>query len=277
MDSGVETVIKRSHVLERKQLDVEPYYPFLENSSTNKTDIAFEAEVYDYVKKYHQRELQAVLEEQEVLVEISDDSQSSTITIFPSEKKTKESLQSWQKRVSGLETFLNSFKKIEVPIGAQLFDEMVQRWKKQHEVNLGQGGSPHFEVSFNKQSLHVQIIGREKDVAEEEIRLKQSIVFAYKDTELMKSTVEVEMTDIPESRLALLKMCDIGERLQNKHQHLDISIDLKGNKVHLKGPRSVLLDVQLEIYKFSLNVTEESLELPANVIAVLKNPQSWTS
>ena len=58
-------------------------------------------------------------------------------------------------------------------------------------------------------------------------------------TELMKSIVEVEMTDIPESRLALLKMCDVGGRLQNKHQHLAISIDLKGNKVHLKGPRSV--------------------------------------
>lgn len=55
----------------------------------------------------------------------------------------------------------------------------------------------------------------------------------------MKSIVEVEMTDIPESRLALLKMCDVGGRLQNKHQHLAISIDLKGNKVHLKGPRSV--------------------------------------
>ena len=270
MDSGVETVIKRSHALEGQQLDVEPYYPFLENSSTNKTDIAFEAEVYDYVKKYHQRELQAVLEEQKVLVEFSDDSQSSTITIFPSEKKKEESLQSWQKRVSALETFLNSFKKIEVPIGAELFDEMVRRWKKQNEANLRQGGSP--EVSFNKQSLRVQITGREKDVAEEEIRLKQSIVFAYKDTELMKSIVEVEMTDIPESRLALLKMCDIGGRLQNKHQRLDVSIDLKGNKVHLKGPRSVLQDVQLEIYKFSSNVTEESLELPANVIAVLKNP-----
>ena len=88
LDSGVETVIKRSHVLERKQLDVEPYYPFLENSSTNKTDIAFEAEVYDYVKKYHQRELQ----EQKVLVEFSDDVQSSTITIFPSEKKVRKNL-----------------------------------------------------------------------------------------------------------------------------------------------------------------------------------------
>ena len=31
LDSGVETVIKRSHVLERQQLDVKPYYPFLEN------------------------------------------------------------------------------------------------------------------------------------------------------------------------------------------------------------------------------------------------------
>ena len=273
LDSGVETVIKRSHVLERQQLDVKPYYPFLENSSTNKTDIAFEAEVYDYVKKNHQQELQAVLEEQKVLVEFSDDSQRSTITIFPSEKKKKESLQSWQKRVSGLETFLNSFKKVEVPIGAELFDEMVRRWKKQNEVNLTQGGSSHIGVSFNKQSRCVQIIGREKYVAEEEIKFKQSIDAAHKDTELMKSIVEVEMTDIPESRLALLKMCDIGGRLQNKHQYLTISIDLKGNKVHLKGPRSVLQDVQLEIYRFSSNVTEESLELPANVIAVLKNPQ----
>ena len=273
MDSGLETVIKRSHVLERQQLDVKPYYPFLENSSTNKTDIAFEAEVYDYVNKYHQRELQALLEEQKVLVEFSDDSQRSTITIFPSEKKKKESLQSWQKRVSGLETFLNRFKKVEVPIGAELFDEIVRRWKKQNEVNLTQGGSSHIGVSFNKQSRCVQIIGREKYVAEEEIKFKQSIDAAHKDTELMKSIVEVEMTDIPESRLALLKMCDIGGRLQNEHQHLTISIDLKGNKVHLKGPRSVLQDVQLEIYRFSSNVTEESLELPANVIAVLKNPQ----
>ena len=39
--------------------------------------------------------------------------------------------------------FTNSFKKIEVPIGAELFDEMVRRWKKQNEVNLKQGGSSH--------------------------------------------------------------------------------------------------------------------------------------
>ena len=186
--------------------------------------------MYDYVKKNHQRELQAVLEEQKVLVEFSDDSQSSTITIFPSEKKKKESLQSWQERVNGLEAFLNSFKKIEVPIGAELFLEIVRRWKMQNEVNLRQRRSPHFEVSFNKQNQCVQIVGRETFVAEEEIRLKQSIVAAYKDTKLMKSIVEIEIADILESRLALLKMCDIGGRLQNKHQHLTISIDLKATK-----------------------------------------------
>lgn len=31
LDSGVETVIKRSHAPEGQQLDVKPYYPFLEN------------------------------------------------------------------------------------------------------------------------------------------------------------------------------------------------------------------------------------------------------
>ena len=46
-----------------------------------------------------------------------------------------------------LGNILNSFKKVEVPIGAELFYEMVRRWKKQNEVNLKQGGSSHFHTN----------------------------------------------------------------------------------------------------------------------------------
>lgn len=50
-----------------------------------------------------------------------------------------------------LGNILNSFEKIEVPIGAEHFDEMVRRWKKQNKVNLKQGGSSH---ATNKDLLH---------------------------------------------------------------------------------------------------------------------------
>lgn len=273
MKPGVEAVIKRSsHSLEGQKLEVKPFYPFLENSTINKTDVAFDAEVYDYIEKNHHQELQTVLDEQMVVVKLSDDPQSPTIKILPSEKK-KDSRDSWLKRVGGLELFLKSFKKTKIPIGAELFDEMVRRWKNYNDQNGRQGGSSHYVVSFNKQSRCVQIIGREKYVDEEGLTLKQLIDAAQRDTELMKTIVEVDMVDILKSRLALLKMCNIGESLQSKHKHLSITIDLKSNKLHLKGPRNVLQEVQLEIYKFISNVTEQSLELPANVIAVLKNPQ----
>lgn len=274
LDAGVETVIKRSHVLEEQNLDVRPHYPFLQYSTTNKTDVAFDAEVYDYIKKNHEQELQAVLDEQKIRVELSDDfNESSSMTIFPSEKK-KDSPQSWKKRVAVLELFLEDFKKTEVSIPAELFDEIVRRRQDQIALNRKQG-SFNCVVSFNARGRCAQIIGKKDSVREEEFRLQKLVDTAHKDTELMKSIVEVEMTDISKPRLALLKMCDFGDSLQNKHQHLTISIDLKSNKLHFKGPRSVLQEVQLAIYKFSSNVTEESLELSAKVIAVLKNPPVW--
>ena len=273
LELGVEAAIKKSsHFLENQKLEVKPYYPFLESSTTNKSNVAFDAEVYDYIKKNHHQELQTVLEEQMVVIELSDDSQSSTMKILPSEKK-KDSPHSWLKRVGGLELFLKGFKKTVISIGAELFDEIVRRWENHNGLNGRQGGTSHYMVSFNKQSRCVQIIGREKYVDEEELTLNQLIDAAQRDTELMKSIVEVDMPDIQKSRLALLKMCDFDERLQSKHEHFIISIDLKSNKLHLRGPRNVLQEVQLEIYKFSSNVTEESLELPANMIDVLKNPK----
>ena len=264
---GVQSVIKRSHVLEGQKLDVKPHYPFLESSATNKTDIVIDTDVYNYIKMNHQHELQAVLDEQKVLITLSEDSQSSTITIFPSEKKN-DSLQLWQERVGGLKTFFKRFKKTEINIAVELFDEITRRWQKERELNSAQG-SCNLSVSFNTHGRYAQVIGREDNVDEEELRLRELIDAIQKDTELMKSIVEADETDIPKPRLALLKMSGIGEKLQNEHRHLTISFDLKGNRLLLKGPSSVLQAVKLEMYKFSSKVMEKTLELSTNVTAVL--------
>lgn len=103
LDSGVETVIKRSHVLERQQLDVKPYYPFLENWTTNKTDIA----------KFWSRSVWLCQEVPPTRITRTEGTgwifrwRSKFYNHYFSigEEGEKESLQSWQKRVSGLETF----------------------------------------------------------------------------------------------------------------------------------------------------------------------------
>ena len=264
---GVQSVIKRSHVLDGQKLNVKPHYPFLENSATNKTEIVIDADVYNYIKMNHQHELQAVLDEQKVLITLSEDSQSSTIKIFSSEKKNN-SLQLWQERVGGLETFLKRFKKTEIHIAAELFNEITRRWQKEKELNSAQG-SCNLLVSFNTHGRYAQIIGRENNVDEEELRLRELIDATQKDTELMKSIVQADETDIPKPRLTLLKMSGIGEKLQNEHRHLTISFDLKGNRLLLKGPSSVLQEVKLEIYQFSSKVIEKTIELSTNMTAVL--------
>jgi len=265
-NSGVEKVIKRSHVLERQNLVVNPHYPFLENSTTNKTEIPYDAEVFKYIQMNHEHELQTLLDKQKILVELPEDSQSSIITIFPSEKK-KDSLQVWQERTESLQSFLKSFKKIKVLIAAELFDEITRRWQEKNGLSSTQETSSYM-VSFNARGRYAQIIGKEENVDEEELLLRELISAAEKDTELM----EVEDRDIPKPRMTLLKMSSICESLQTEHQHLQISIDLKSNVLRLVGPRSILPEVKLEVYKFTSKVMEHFLELPTNVINVLKKP-----
>lgn len=219
----------------------------------------------------HEHELQGVFDEQKVLAELSEDSQSSAIiTVLPSENKNA-SRQEWQERAGALESFLKSFKKTEIPIAAELFDEITRRWEERNEQNSTQGTSNHL-LSFNAHSRCAQIIGREAYVVKEEHKLRELIIAAQKDTELMKSIVDVDENDIPKPRLTLLKMSSICDKLQKDHQHLTISFDLSGNRLRLRGPRSVLQEVKLEIYKFTSKVIEQTLELPTNMINVLKKP-----
>lgn len=217
---------------------------------------------------HHQHDLQAEYDKQRVHAELSE---GSVLTICPTEKKI-QSPQLWQKRTECLESFLTSFKKIQVPIAAELFDEITRRWEKQSGSSSPSGPSDYV-LLFNARDQCAQIVGRKSCVEEEELKLKELIDAAKKDTELMKSIVEVEDRDIPMARLRLLKLSGTCQELVKRHQHLAISIDLISNRLSLKGPRSVLQEMKLEIYQFISKMMEKALELPMNVINVLKNPR----
>ncbi|KAJ7374847.1 positive regulation of interleukin-4-mediated signaling pathway [Desmophyllum pertusum] len=184
-------------------------------------------------------------------------------------KKQRDSDQSWKERAESLERFLYSFKKIEIGIASEIFDEIAQRWKKQSSVQ----GPADFLVSFDDHRRLAILIGKKVSVDQEERKLRELIHDVTEDTELMKSVVTVVETNIPKSRLILLEMSGLCEKLKNENRHLSISVDSDGQKLCLKGPRKLLQEVKLEIFQFISKVVEQTTELPISVINVLKRPQ----
>ena len=268
---GIQNVIKKNHTLEDRQLNVIPYYPFLRDETTIKTEIALDPEVFHYIQQNHGRELQNVLEEckaQVELLEADSHSQMQIVALSPIDNKTT-SVESWKEAVQWVENFLHSFKKGQLDIAAEIFDEIVQRWQKQNNTQ----GPVEFQISFDNHRRQVQIIGKETYVDKENQKLQELIHGVTQNAKLMKSVVKVVEDGIPMSKLTLLEKSGICERLRDEYQHLNITIDSNGQKLCLDGPRSQLQDVRIQVLTFISKIAEVTAELPAKVITVLKRPQ----
>lgn len=261
--TGVHNVIQRKHTLEGNQLEAQPFYYFLENTATNKKEIPFDANLFEHIKKNHGHVLQTLTDENKV--ELCMNVNKSFVMISPSDK-TKVSQTSWQDRTGSLENFLLGFKKIEIPLAPELFDEVSERWQKDR---LRKESSTDL-VNFSRHDRLVQILGKEDSVNEEGRKLQDLILAVEEDTELMNSKVKVIRDGIPRSRLRLLEMSGICQKLQGEHQHLNISFDLDSETLCLDGPRNLLNEVQAEVFTFMSKMIEKTIELPTNITRVLK-------
>lgn len=261
--TGVHNVIQRKHTLEGNQLEAQPFYHFLENTATNKKEIPFDANLFEHIKKNHGHVLQTLTDENKV--ELCMNVNKSFVMISPSDKR-KVSQTSWQDRTGSLENFLLGFKKIEIPLAPELFDEVSERWQKDR---LRKESSTDL-VNFSRHDRLVQILGKEDSVNEEGRKLQDLILAVEEDTELMNSKVKVIRDGIPRSRLRLLEMSGICQKLQGEHQHLNISFDLDSETLCLDGPRTLLNEVQAEVFTFMSKMIERTIELPTNITRVLK-------
>lgn len=228
-------------------------------------EIPFDSSLFDHIKMKHGRELQTLMDENKV--ELCMDPKKSIVTVSPSEKR-KVSQQSWQERAGRLVNFLQGFDKIEIPIAPELFDEVSERWQKVRSTK-----EPSADlINFSRHDRLARILGRKDSVNEEGRKLQELILAVEEDTELMNSIVKVTEDGIPRSRLSLLEMSGICQRLQSEHQHLNISFDLDSGTLCLDGPRNLLKDVQAKVFTFMSKVIEKTIELPTNITNVLKMP-----
>lgn len=101
---GVKNVIHhpKRHSVGETELQVRPYYPYLEKPTTNKSEMIYDPNVLDYIRENHEHELQTILKDNRM--ELSVNSDTSILTVSSSQKKYI-SYHSWRERVGRLESF----------------------------------------------------------------------------------------------------------------------------------------------------------------------------
>lgn len=254
----------KSHILGDTELQVKPYYPCLEKTAGNRSEIRCDPDVFDYLKENYESDLQTLLAENRT--ELSFDNDTSIATVSSSEKK-KDSYHSWQEKTARLESFFQKFSKRSSPIiDSEIYDEVAERWEKQNSIQ----GHSNVQVSFDHNRRVALIVGESIYLEKEMTNLQELIDEIKEDTELMKSIVEVPYDGIPKSRLTLLQMSGICERLQSQHQHLSISFEKNGQRLCLKGPRNLLQEVGPELLAFTSKVIEQPVPFSSNIINVLR-------
>ena len=246
------------------------YYPFLHNNTKKKTEIPLDSHVLKFIQSNHDRELQEVSKELKIQIEDSKSLESKVIISISPADNRKDCNQSWDGRVQDLKNFLENFQKSQFDIPSEIFDEIVKRWKA-HAGSID--GSSDFLISFDEHRRVVEVTGKRLCVHAQMQKMKALILAVKEDRELMKTVVEMVEDNIAESRLKLLEMSGICEKLRNDHQHLKISVNSTGQNLVLKGPRCLLQEVKVEIFKFISKVVDKTAELPGKLVDVLRKPE----
>ena len=265
--TGVENVLKKGklHTLGNLKLEVRPNYPFLENTAVNTAEITCDSDLIDYIKNHYEPELRVLLEDNKIKLHTHTD---SSVTTVSSAAKKNVSYNSWQEKMGHLKNFLQRFMKCAVEIPSEIFDKVTSRWNEQ----IGPlQGSCKVEVSFDNDRQIAYIIGENNEVERQRICLQRLLCDIKEDADLMKSITEVNIGEIPKSRLTLLKMSGICEELESKHgELLKISFQDNGRRLCLKGPRMLLLQVRPEVLAFTSKVIEQTVPLKTNTTKILR-------
>ncbi|RMX48337.1 hypothetical protein pdam_00011104 [Pocillopora damicornis] len=262
--TSVQDVIARgqreAHKIDGVELEVMPYYPFLENAASKRMEVTFDPDIYKYIKVHHKSELQTLLEKYSVEAELSD---GSILIISPADSKCDTS---WEEGAESFKSFLFNFKKSEISVPSEIFDEVSKRW----QLQCSSQGTANFLLSFDNHRGLAVILGKKTVVEQEEEKLKELMTEVKQDSELMKSVVEVVETNYSSSRLTLLEMSGLCNKLADEYRHLSINVDSVGEKLCFKGPRKNIQEVKLEVVTFISKIIERTTEQPTGIIDVLR-------
>ena len=232
-------------------------------------EIPIDRDVLDFIKRNYDSELEKVFQELKIDIEDSKDSQSQAIICVSSVDNRKNSSPSLEERVAQLTHFVHEFKKAQLEIASEIFDEITKRRKAQGSVVA----SSDFQILLDTHQRRAEITGKTLCVDAEMKKIEDLVKAVKEDTELMKTVVEVVEDSFPASKLQLLEASGICETLRDDQRHVAVSVDSIQKQLKMKGPRCFLQEVKIEVFKSISKMVDKAIELPGKIVTVLKRPQ----
>ena len=267
----MDDVLKRTHTLDRMELSVQPYHPFLlDDRSASDQQRKFEVEiqvdpdVVAHITSFHQRELDTILDECHSTINIH---KGSTTLAISATSKELLLIEEWRKQAKLVEAFIYSFEKTHVSFEAGIWEQIRNLFKMNEEESTCTDAA---DILFKDSDCAVQIIGKTTSVSEAVSKLHKIQKTAEENEKLKRTVIKSEEQDIPRSKLSLLQSSGLCEEIEKSNQHLKITVNLKDEKICLEGPKTQLQTASVEIFTFISKVTESVFECPQRVLDVLQ-------
>ena len=265
--TDIEKAVHKEHRLDERQLSVTPHQPLLAKKITCSENfvkekvVGVEPDIMSFLRKNTPEKLTEIQTACEL--KMNWESGSSMVTLIPTKEQTKTS--QWKESCGKFTAFISKFITRTIAMSPEawtIFQEKSQELCQSHQDKVN--------ITMSRDNYQTVVTGEQQDVEEVVQQLEDMKTDIEQEINLEASKVTDEIRDIPRSKLLLLGNCGFKEKLQQQHKDLEMQIFPEMGSIYFRGPAAVVQKANLAVCQSLLKTREVTVELPHNVLELLK-------
>ena len=265
--TDIEKAVHKEHRLDERQLSVTPHQPLLAKKITCSENfvkekvVGVEPEIMSFLRKNTPEKLTEIQTTCEL--KMNWESGSSMVTLVPTKEQSKTS--QWEESCEKFTAFISTFITRTIAMSPEAWEIFQEKSRE-----LCQSHQDKVNITMSPDNYQTVVTGEQQDVEEVVQQLEDMKTDIEQEIKLEASKVTDEIRDIPRSKLLLLGNCGFKEKLQKQHKDLEMQIFPEKGSICFRGPTAVVHKANLVVCKSLLKTREVTVELPHNVLELLK-------
>ena len=254
------------------QVDVRQNYPFLGKTSDMQVvpkshEVEYDQTVVTFLENHCSNELSRLLQENNVEIDKVTDEQKIVLRL---DKEIQLDESGWERVCNDILVFLAQFESKSVFVAV----EALAVFKEHAPKLISQFESNELEVDEISPENQVKIVGHREKVAILAQQLEDLVTDIVEEEKFKASLVTDELKDISFPKLLLVIRSGLVEKLKGDLKGLEIDISLTKQVISFRGPQEMINKATLQIYQLLAKCKEETVELSALIISVLKTDEA---
>ncbi|XP_077869474.1 LOW QUALITY PROTEIN: protein mono-ADP-ribosyltransferase PARP14-like [Saccoglossus kowalevskii] len=252
----VNSVISRRHVINKVQLDVQPYHECLgftvsSDGPTPRIPQPFtytvNSDIIGFIMNNNQEEFEHLHQHLYVQVEWPHLDKSDVVLLKPNLSQDTKNLhqitKTWVNDVkSGLDKYLHSFKAVQIAVMEGIWLQVVGQLK-------GWSQNKDVHIIMDQSTSIINLTGKSDNVHKLESRIKSVIKDIEDEMQKAKERTS-ETVKINSIQARQLLMCKFSKVVQDKYPDVDVKINPKTEILSLKGLPHDILNTRVMMYEY---------------------------